>query len=109
MRTCLALVVSVCVVFSCASCTMHEKKIEQELKHYPINCATAEGDIRALQHEKAHVQDQMLAGVSSITPAGAVVGFVTGKEGENLSVTTGDYNEKIDARIAEIKAECGLR
>ena len=74
----------------------------------PINCATAEGDIRLLQHEKAHVEDQILAGVSSISPSGAVIGIVTGKEGQNLKVAIGGYNKKIDAKIAAIKAECGL-
>ena len=74
----------------------------------PINCATAEGDIRLLQHEKAHVEDQILAGASSISPAGAVMGIVTGKEGTNIKVAIGDYNKKIDAKIAAIKEECGL-
>ena len=74
----------------------------------PTNCATAEGDIRLLLHEKAHVQDQILAGASWISPAGAVMGILTGKEGTNIKVAIGDYNKKIDAKIAAIKEECGL-
>ena len=41
-------------------------------------------------------------------PASAVVGLVTGSEGGNVSMATGDYNKKIDEKIARIKQECGL-
>lgn len=81
---------------------------EQQLKK-PINCATAEGDIRLLQHEKAHVTDQIAAGVTAIVPASAVMSVASGEEGEKLKMGTGDYNRRIDARIAEIKQECGLK
>lgn len=36
----------------------------------PVNCATAEADIRVLQSEKTHADQQMAAGVSAIVPAG---------------------------------------
>jgi len=80
---------------------------ERQLKQ-PINCATAEGDIRLLQHEKAHVTDQIAAGVTAIVPAGAIVSLASGQEGEKLKIGTGDYNRRIDARIAEIKQQCGV-
>ena len=86
-----------------------DKKYEQgerQLKQ-PINCATAEGDIRLLQHEKAHVTDQIAAGVTAIVPAAAVVSVASGQEGEKLKIGTGDYNRRIDKRIAEIKKQCG--
>jgi len=92
-----------------ASCTMRQKDVEQELKHYPINCATAEGEIRALNHEKTHVGQQIAAGVSSIVPIGAVVGLVSATEGENFKVATGEYNKMIDQKIAEIKRVCGIQ
>ena len=75
----------------------------------PINCATAEGDIRLLMHEKAHVSDQITQGVTAVVPAGAVVGIVTKTEGTKFKVATGDYNKIIDKRIAEIKAQCGVQ
>jgi hypothetical protein len=87
---------------------MQEKRVEQELKHYPINCATAKGDIRSLEHEKAHVANEIAAGVSAIVPVGAVVGLVSGTEGEDFKVATGEYNKMIDKKIAEIKSRCGL-
>jgi len=97
-----------CVAMLFSGC--HNSKYEageRQLKQ-PINCATAEGDIRLLQHEKAHVTDQIAAGVTSIVPASAVVSIVSGKEGQKLKIATGDYNRRIDARIAEIKQQCGL-
>jgi hypothetical protein len=36
-----------------------------------------------------------------------VVGLVTGTEGTKAQVESGEYNRKIDARIAEIKSACG--
>ena len=73
------------------------------------NCATAEGDIRLLMHEKAHVTDEIALGVSAITPAGAVIGLVEKTEGTKFKVATGEYNKMIDKRIAEIKAQCGVK
>lgn len=74
-----------------------------------MNCATADGDIRVLQSEKAHVASQMVDGVTSIVPAGIVVGILTGTEGTKVRVATGEYNEQIDARIAQIQRECGVK
>ena len=74
----------------------------------PINCATAEGDIRVLQSEKTHVGQQILQGASAITPAGAALGILTGTERTKLQVGVGQYNQMIDQRIALIKQTCGL-
>ncbi|MCV6585343.1 MAG: hypothetical protein OIF47_07395 [Marinibacterium sp.] len=74
----------------------------------PINCSTAEGDIRALNSEKKHAQDQKLRNVASITPAGALLGIVTGTEGKRLEMLTGDYEKQIDARIDAIQTKCGI-
>jgi hypothetical protein len=89
-------------------CADKYQKAELDVKK-PINCATAEGDIRMLEHEKAHTMDQLSMGVSAISPAGAVVGLVKGTEGTKMKVASGDYNKMIDKRIAEIKAHCGIR
>ncbi|MFZ9033841.1 MAG: hypothetical protein ACO21J_07805 [Anaerohalosphaeraceae bacterium] len=97
----------VALVILVAGCSDKYKKTEQQLKQ-PINCATAEGDIRMLMHEKAHVTDQIAQGVSAFSPAGLVVGLVAGDEGTKAKVASGDYNKMIDKRIAEIKAHCGI-
>ncbi|MEM1362667.1 MAG: hypothetical protein AAGF94_13275 [Pseudomonadota bacterium] len=74
----------------------------------PINCATAEGDIRALNSEKKYAQDQVVRNVASVTPAGALVGIVTGTEGKRLEMLSGDYEKKIDERIQAIQDACDL-
>ena len=91
---------------SCAS----ESKIaqgERDVKK-PINCAYAEGDIRALQNEKTTAGEQLATGVTTIVPVGLVVDTVTGKTGTNAEVAIGDYNKMLDKKIAEIQAKCGL-
>jgi len=74
----------------------------------PVNCATAEGDIRVLRGEKAHVAERVAQGVTAIYPAGLVVGLLTGTEGTKIRVATGEYNKKLDAKIAEIQSTCGV-
>jgi hypothetical protein len=88
-------------------CRQRPKKVEQEMKQ-PINCATAQGDIRVLQHEKAHVAQEAAEGITAIFPAGLVVGVVTGTEKTKVKVAIGDYNKMIDKRIAKIKEKCGV-
>lgn len=91
-----------------AGCAMQQKKVEERLARSPqINCATAPGDIRLLQHEKADVVERIAEGATSIYPAGLVIGLLTGTEGTKVKVAIGDYNKQIDARIAEIKQTCG--
>ena len=102
------MVLVLCLVFSVAGYASDEKETVEEMIAHPINCATAEGDIRALEHEKAHVGKQIASGVMSIVPASMVIGIVTGTEKKRLSVATGDYNKMIDKRIADIKAQCGI-
>jgi hypothetical protein len=97
----------VCTMLLLTACVGKEKRVEQGMKQ-PVNCATAEGDIRTLQHEKAHVTKQIAAGVSAIAPAGAVLGIVTGTEGTKFRVAIGTYNKRIGQRIAEIKRNCGV-
>jgi hypothetical protein len=91
-----------------SGCAMQEKQTLQSMDQ-PINCATAEGDIRVLQNEKTHVAGQIAQGLTAIAPAGIVMGILTGTETTKLRVAAGDYNSKIDARIAAIKARCGLQ
>ena len=73
---------------------------------HPINCATAEGDLRILSSERKHAQEQQVLGVTALSPGGAVVGIITGTENKKLEMLSGDYIKKIDARTAAIKAQC---
>lgn len=84
------------------------KKGEADAKE-PVNCATAEADIRVLKSEKAHASDQLAAGVTAIIPVSLVFNTLTGSEGQKASVATGDYNKMLDDKIAEIKKECNIK
>jgi hypothetical protein len=100
-----ALAIAVVVVACAAQFQQQEQALQQPIK---INCATAEGDIRMLQNEKAHVAQQVAMGITAIAPAGLVMGVLMGTEQTKLQVATGDYNNMIDQRIADIKMTCGL-
>jgi hypothetical protein len=95
------------VMFLVACAAKDQKKVEQEMKQ-PINCGTAEGDIRVLKSEKVHVTQQIAEGVTSIVPPGFILGVVTGTEKTKVKVGIGDYNKMIDKRVAAIKEKCGV-
>jgi hypothetical protein len=97
-----------CLTLVAPGCAGRFKRQEREIREQPINCATAQGDLRILQQEKAHVADRIAMGVTAIYPGGAVVGLVTGTEGTELQVAAGEYNHTIDQKIAAIRSECGL-
>jgi len=78
-------------------------------KTHPVNCATAEGDLRAIAAEKKHAEDQQAESVFAITPAGALLGLVSGTENKRLEMLSGDYVKKLDERSAEIKETCGIK
>ena len=103
----MVMAVLICLAFSVTGYTTDEKKVMEEMKQ-PISCATAEGDIRVLEHEKVHVAQQILEGVTSIAPPGLILGVVTGTEKTKIRVGVGEYNKMIDKRIAEIKEKCGI-
>ena len=105
MKKALLIVLSIVLVAACAPITKQEK---QELAK-PIDCRTAEGDIRVLQSEKAHVAQEIANGVTAIFPAGAVIGIISGTESDKIKVASGDYNKMIDQKIAEIKQKCGIQ
>ncbi len=77
-------------------------------ERHPVNCATAEGDLRAIASEKKHAEDKQLESIAAITPAGALLGLVTGTEQKRLQMLSGDYIKQLDARAAEIKETCKL-
>jgi hypothetical protein len=93
-----------------SGCAYQEKQVEQGLKQSTsINCATAEGDLRVLQSEKANVLQRIAEGATAVYPASAIMGTAMGVEGTKLSVASGEYNKMIDTRMAEIKATCGVQ
>ena len=98
--------VSLTIVF--AACGKPIYKEGKETLKSPVNCATAEGDLRVLEAEKTHVAKRIAMGVTSITPIGLVVGVATRTQRDKMKVAIGTYNKMIDEKIAEIKQECGI-
>ncbi len=78
-------------------------------KRHPVNCATAQGDLRAIAAERKHAQDQQLESVVALTPAGALLGLIAGNENKKLEMLSGDYVDQLNQRGAEIKSTCGLK
>jgi len=109
MKKAITLVVLCCFALSVSACGMKMKKnlkaIEAE-KNNPVNCATAENDIKTLEQEKANVGKQIVAGLTSIMPPALVMGILTGTETSKIKVAIGTYNHLIDARITKIKETC---
>jgi hypothetical protein len=89
-----------------AACAPIPKVAKLELKK-GVNCATADRDLQLLQSEKVNVVQQMANAVMAATPPGLVIGILTGTENDKILVATGDYNDMLDKKIAEIKAQCG--
>lgn len=97
------LLTAAAAVLLTSACTMQPLK---DPSTKPVNCATAEGDLRALNSEKKYAQSQELVSATAITPAGALLGIVTDTENEKLEILSGEYQKKLDTRIAEINAKC---
>jgi hypothetical protein len=89
-----------------SGCAMQEKKEAAAAQAMPINCATAPGDLRTLNSEKASTAAKVGNGISMVFPIGLVAGLVTGTEQTKYQVTTGEYNKALDTKIAQIKAAC---
>ncbi len=74
----------------------------------PVNCATARADIATLQQGRASTEEEAMAGLQSVAPMTAIEGAATGTYGQTEKMATGQYNQAIDAKIAEIQATCRL-
>ena len=74
----------------------------------PVDCSTAKDDISTLQHEKEKTSKKAVGGILAFTPIGLVADAATGgdKMDKDQKLSAEEYNKKIDARIAQIKAAC---
>ena len=87
-------------------CHMENKRTEARIQQMPINCETAPGDLRMLDEEKKSTAQRTSAGVSSVVPIGLVAGLVTGTAGTKYRIATGQYNQMLDEKAAQIKQAC---
>ena len=106
MKTLTPIIILILLVAGCsAQAPAPEKQVQASLDK-SVDCSNAKADIKTLTSEKARTSQEIEAGVSSIVPIGAVAHMFGGSEKESLEIGTGDYNKKLDAKIAEIKQNC---
>ncbi len=94
------------VVILASGCAIQSKKTEEKIQTMPINCATADGELRMLESEKKTTTQRIAAGVATVVPIGLVVGLVTTTAGTKYRIASGQYNTMIDNKIAEIEKTC---
>ena len=95
-----------------AGCSTQAPAPEQQLQASlaaPVNCPTAAEDIKILKDEKARASQEIEDGASAIIPVGAVAHMFGGSESQSIEIGTGEYNRKLDAKIAEIKQQCNIQ
>lgn len=69
----------------------------------PINCATAEADLRVLRSEQSHAMEQAMGGGRTMVPSG----LVTEPEYTTGPVGAGQYSDYLNNRIGQIEETCG--
>jgi hypothetical protein len=106
MKIALPMMIVLALVTGCAAqAPAPEKQVQESLKQ-SIDCSKALADIKLLNSEKARTSQEIEDGASSIIPIGAVAHLFGGSESESFEIGTGEYNRKLDAKIAEIKKQC---
>ena len=106
--TSLAVLLALLAAAGCSSkAPAPEAQVQASLAK-PIDCSTAQADIDLLTSEKARTSQEIEDGAGSIIPIGAVAHLFGGSEKESFEIGTGEYNKKLDAKIAEIKQECNM-
>jgi hypothetical protein len=109
MKTVTPVILLLALVAGCsAQAPAPEKQVQASLAQ-SIDCSTAQADIQTLNSEKARTAQEIEDGASSIIPIGAVAHLLGGSEGESFKIGTGEYNRKLDAKIAAIKKQCNIK
>jgi hypothetical protein len=92
-------VLAICSLMLFPSCARQYKKAEMDAKK-PVNCATAEADIRVLESEKAHTAKRIQMGVTTIIPIGLVAGAVRPRCGR-CHGDSGDQIQNSNRRVQQ--------
>ena len=109
MKTPTLIFLSLAVLSACsAQAPAPEKQVQASLAA-PIDCSKAPADIKLLNSEKARTSQEIEDGAGSIIPIGAVAHMFGGSEKQSFEIGTGEYNQKLDAKIAEIKKQCNIQ
>ena len=108
MKIVTSIIILSALLVGCSSPSPAPQKEVQANLSKAVDCSTATADIKSLTSEKARTSKEIEAGASSIIPVGAVAHMFGGSEKETFAIGTGQYNKKLDAKIAEIKQQCNL-
>lgn len=103
----ITLILSLVVSLSVVSCAPKSEQARETLKR-PVYCQTAEQDIAVLERERANVARRIAVGATNIAPAGAAMRILRRQWRDGMRVATGAYNRDLEAKIAEIKRDCGV-
>lgn len=95
----------VTLVAGCAT-SIHAER--ESLLADPIDCASAEADIAALEAAMPTRRERARSAVQSVTPVGVVSGVATGTYRDRTAVLTGRTEEELTARITDIENSCDL-
>jgi hypothetical protein len=109
MKAYTSIIFAIVLVAGCSTSAPAPQKEVQANLAKSVDCSTAAADIKTLTSEKARTSQEIEAGAGSIIPIGAVAHMFGGSEKESFSVGTGEYNKKLDAKIAEIKQQCNIQ
>jgi hypothetical protein len=85
---------------ACAS----QSEDEATAQAAPINCATAEADLRVLRGEQSHAMERAMGGGTTMVPSGLVTEPEFGSGGP---VGAGQYSDYLNDRISQIEQACG--
>jgi uncharacterized lipoprotein len=97
---------SACSVAILAGCSTTTTTEQADLLDQPIDCATADVDIAALETAIPGAAQRVAAGVRLIIPVSRIVGRATGKLDDRREIASGRTEDDLRARIEEIKAAC---
>ena len=93
------------LIGGCATATVSERA---SLLAEPVDCATAQEDIAALEAAMPSRAERLASAVGTLTPIGAVAGAVTGSYGERADLLMGRTQAELDERIQEIRSTCRI-
>ena len=109
MKAYTSIIFAIVLLAGCSTSAPAPQKEVQANLAKSVDCSTATADIKTLTSEKARTSQEIEAGAGSIIPVGAVAHLFGGNEKESFEIGTGEYNKKLDAKIAEIKQQCNIQ
>ena len=97
------LLIAIGALAGCAATTQSD---HVDLLDRPIDCATADIDIAAIETAIPGAGERAAAGVRLVVPVARIAGRVTGQLDDRREIASGRTEDDLRARIAEIEATC---